>query len=137
MHVHIILQVFHSVILLFYICGFQKPGKQILSLIFFLLHKLLQSSYLWFPIHTLSGQLTSAFGRLMAQHPADIKQTWHFQIHSTKLQIGNAPWLDCQQREPWVCDSTHRSSEAVIRQLRSGQQWQNMCLIVSMSDVHY
>lgn len=68
--------------------------------------------------------MTPVFGRLMAQHQADLKQTWHFQIHSTKLQIGNAPWLDCQQRGPGVCDSTRgsfflsRYQTAEIRQQR-------------------
>lgn len=113
---HIVYLDFLWVLFYFTSGDFLKTEKQTVSFIF---HKLLQCSYLWFLIHMLLEQLTLSLVDKWhsTKWLSNKRGTSKAAAPNCKLEIH--PWSYCQQRRPLMCDSTHHSSWAIIRQLRS------------------
>lgn len=74
---------------------------------------------------------------LVASNQVNIKHTWCFWSPRAKLQIGNALLVTPSTKE--ILDLQFHSSSLLshYQAAEMRQQWTSMCLIVSVSDIHY
>lgn len=132
MHEHIILSIFRSVILLFYIRRLQKLEKQIRSLSFF-----------FFPSQT-SAKLLSLIRHSHFVRPVESCVWWINGTASSRYQTNVALPNPQHQTANWKCTLARLSTKGTLgvwfhssfflscyQTAEIRQQWQNMCLILA------